>query len=69
MGDNEEIKNMLVFTPDYNHIIKYHCTARDLGVFIDADCRYVSQRCTVIKKTNQKCGWILRALKISLINI
>ena len=58
MGPQEAIKENLLFTPGYENFIEPSVKAKDLGIFIDEDTKFSSQRIKVIKKPNQKCGWI-----------
>ena len=54
MGPNENLKNVPMFTPDHDETIPQVSSARDLGILIDNDSRFKSQRMAAIKKTNQK---------------
>ena len=60
MGPSEDIKENLLFTPDYQNFIEPSSKAKDLGIFKDNDSRFSSQCKKAITKTNQKCGWILQ---------
>ena len=53
MGPQEAIKENLLFTPGYENFIEPSVKAKDLGIFIDEDTKFSSQRIKVIKKPNQ----------------
>ena len=53
----------MLFTPNYEDPIPQHNTTRDLGILIDDDCSFSSQRKAAITKTNQRCGWVLRTFQ------
>ena len=63
MGPKEAIKENLLFTPGYENFIEPSAKAKDLGILIDEDSKFSSQRIKAIKQTNQKCGWILRTFR------
>ena len=68
MGPNEEVKDLSLFTPGYENIVESKETAKDLGILIDNDAKFASQRSKAITKTNNKCSWILRTFRTREIN-
>ena len=59
IGPNEELKQIPLFTPKYESVIDWKEAAKDLGILIDCNNKFVSHRNSAIKKTSQKCSWIL----------
>ena len=68
MGPNEEVKDLSLFTPGYENIVESKEKAKDLGILIDNDAKFASQRSKAITKTNNKCSWILRTFRTREIN-
>ena len=60
MGSNVELKNVPLFTPEYQDVIEQKESTRDLGVIIDDSLRFASQRQAALLKARKKCGWVLR---------
>jgi hypothetical protein len=61
MGRRTLTDSTMLFTPNFEDPIKEVDTAKDLGIFIDSDGDFVSQRSEAARKTNAKAGWILRS--------
>jgi hypothetical protein len=61
MGRRLLTDSTMLFTPNYSDPIKEVDTAKDLGILIDNDGDFVSQRREAARKTSQKAGWILRS--------
>ena len=60
IGSNNKPKSKPLYTPEHSHIIDQQITVGDLGVMIDNDCKYNAQINTALKKSKDKCSWILR---------
>ena len=50
MGPQEAIKENLLFTPGYENFIEPSAIAKDLGILINEDSKFSSQRIKAIKK-------------------
>jgi hypothetical protein len=61
MGKRNLTDSTLLFTPNYDDPIKEVDSAKDLGILIDSDGDFVSQRREAARKTTAKAGWILRS--------
>ena len=63
-GPNNDMKeDPLIFGQDYNTFLTRNDVVKDLGINIDQDLNYKSQRQKAIAKANQKAGWILRTFR------
>ena len=47
----------------YENIVESKEKAKDLGILIDNDAKFKSQRAKAITKTSNKCSWILRTFR------
>ena len=59
-GKIENLHNLYLFTPNYMDPIPQEICTRDLGIMVDNDCTFKSKRTLAVKKTNQRCSWVLR---------
>ena len=62
-GKNEVDNSNMIFTPNYEDPISQEHSTTDLGIIIDNDCSFRSQRKAAIVKTNQRYGWVLRTFQ------
>ena len=53
----------MLFTPDYSSPIEEFEVVRDLGLMLDSDGSFSTQRLLAQKKALQKCSWVLRTFR------
>ena len=59
IGPNNDFKQVPLYTPEYSHVIERKSSVRDLGVMVDDNGKYDTQINNAIKKTKDKCSWML----------
>ena len=63
-GANQELREeTLLFTPEMTDIIPQEEELKDLGIQMDMGADFKAHRRKAIKKTKQKCGWVLRSFR------
>ena len=64
MGPKEDLKlDTLLFTPDFTDPIERVQSAKDLGIIMDEDASFLTQRHAAQLKTKNKASWVLRTFK------
>ena len=63
-GKDQEIKNnTILFSDEMKEVISPKETVRDLGIMIDSNASFNTQRKLAVIKAKQNTGWVLRTFR------
>ena len=59
-GPNQDLTEIPFFTPNYDEVIQWKESTKDLGIIIDDKVNYLLQGTKALQKAKNKSAWVLR---------